>query len=202
MNSEPSSGPKGHPAGSNERELVERLRQGERPAFDTLVELYKNKGFAICYGLLGNVEDAKDILQEAFIKVYLNIKGFKEEAKFSTWFYRVAVNCSLDFLRRRKVRSKVLQPAVVDEEGKEKEVEDMRYEPRRVILNQELAANLDKCIAELPKMQKLCFVLKHQNGLSNAEISRTLSCSISTVKVHLFRAVNNLRDRLSAYLVE
>jgi DNA-directed RNA polymerase specialized sigma24 family protein len=101
-----------------------------------------------------------------------------------------------------KDRREVVQPAVVDEEGKEKEAEDMRYEPRRVILNQELAANLDKCIAGLPKMQKLCFVLKHQNGLSNAEISQTLSRSISTVKVHLFRAVNNLRDRLSAYLLK
>lgn len=194
MNSEPIS--------SNERELIERLRQGERPAFDTLVELYKNKGLAICYNLLGNLEDAKDVLQEAYIKVYLNIKGFKEKAKFSTWFYRIAVNCSLDFLRRQKARNKVLQPAVVDEEGKEKEAEDMRYEPRRVILNQELAANLDKCIAELPKMQKLCFVLKHQSGLSNAEISQTLSCGLSTVKVHLFRAVHNLQDMLSAYLTK
>ncbi len=193
MNSEPIS---------NEKELIERLRQGERPAFDTLVELYKNKGFGICYNLLGNAEDAKDVLQEAFIKVYLNIKSFKEEARFSTWFYRIAVNCSLDFLRKQKVRNRVLQPAVVDEEGKVKEVEDMRYEPRKVILNQELAANLDKCVAQLPKMQKLCFVLKHQNGLSNAEISRTLSCSLATVKVHLFRAVHSLQDKLCAYLVK
>ncbi|MFH1397430.1 MAG: sigma-70 family RNA polymerase sigma factor [Candidatus Omnitrophota bacterium] len=192
MNSEPIS--------SSERELIERLRQGERPAFDTLVELYKNKGFGICYNLLGNAEDAKDVLQEAFIKVYLNIKNFKEEAKFSTWFYRIALNCSLDFLRRQKVRSKVLQPAVVDGEGKVKEAEDMRYEPHRIILNQELAANLDKYVAQLPKMQKLCFVLKHQNSLSNAEISRTLNCSLATVKVHLFRAVHSLQDKLCAYL--
>jgi RNA polymerase sigma-70 factor (ECF subfamily) len=72
--------------------LIERIKQGDRASFDVLVSLYQQKGLEIAYNIVGNLEDAKDVLQEAFVKVYLNIKGFQEKAKFSTWFYRIVVN--------------------------------------------------------------------------------------------------------------
>ncbi len=182
-----------------EAELIGRLRQAQRPAFDELVEAYKHKGFAICYNLIGNVEDTKDVLQETFIKVYLNIKSFKEKSSFSTWFYRIAVNCSLDFLRRQKKTKKMFTATLVDEEGKEKDFPDTRYEPAKVLADKETADILDSCIAKLPEKQRLCFILKHQNGLNNQEIAAFLKCSVATVKVHLFRAVNTLQDKLSGY---
>lgn len=185
----------------DEAVLIQRLRQGERPAFDELVGLYRNRGLAVAYNLAGNLEDAKDILQEAFIKVYLNIKSFKEESRFSTWFYRILVNCSLDFLRKRKRAQKVFaEPFISDEEDKIKEIPDEHYAPDRVILNKELAQNLDNCIASLPQKQMACFQLKHQNGLSTLEIAQILGCNVSTVKVHLFRSTRTLQDKLSAYL--
>jgi len=183
-----------------EKTLILRMKQNERSAFDELVYLYRNKGFAVAYNFVGNAEDAKDVLQEAFIKVYLNIKKFKEQAKFSTWFYRIVVNCSLDFLRRRKTMRKVFTQNLLDEEGKVQQFEDKRYEPGKILMNEELSSVLDNCILELPEKQKVCFILKHQNGLSNQEIAHVLKCTISTVKVHLFRAVRNLQEKLSAYL--
>jgi len=183
-----------------EKALIMRMKQNERSAFDELVCIYRNKGFAVAYNFVDNPEDAKDVLQETFIKVYLNIKKFKEQAKFSTWFYRIVVNCSLDFLRRRKTMRKVFTQNLLDEEGKVQQFEDKRYEPGRILMNEELSSVLDNCISELPEKQKVCFILKHQNGLSNQEIARVLKCTISTVKVHLFRAVRNLQEKLSGYL--
>lgn len=183
-----------------EKILIERIKEGERASFDKLVEMYRNKGLNIAYNLVGNLEDAKDVLQEALIKVYLNIKSFRAESQFFTWFYRILVNCALDLLRRRKTLGKVFTRSLTDDEGKEQDVADERYEPSKVVLNQELMQNLDSCIAELPEKQKACFILKHQQGLNNQEVAHILRCSISTVKVHLFRATKTLQGKLTNYL--
>jgi RNA polymerase sigma-70 factor (ECF subfamily) len=184
---------------NNEAELIRQLRQGSRPAFDALVELYKNKGFGICYNLTGNVEDAKDVLQEVFIKVYLNIKNFEDKARFSTWFYRIAVNSSLDFLRKRKKMYNLFTSVPKNEEGEEKEFPDTRYDPARVLSDKESAGVLDKCIAELPYKQRVSFILKHQNGLKAHEIAGVLKCGVPTVKVHIFRAVRSLQGKLASH---
>ncbi|MEW6101894.1 MAG: RNA polymerase sigma factor [Candidatus Omnitrophota bacterium] len=181
--------------------LIERIKQGERSGFDALVRLYQQKGLNIAYGLVGNIEDAKDILQEAFVKLYLNIAYFQARSKFYTWFYRIVVNCSLDFLRRKKRVFPLFVRAADDEgEGREIEIPDSRFEPAKMAMNKELGRTLDNCIASLPRMQKTCFVLRHQNGLSTHEIAQVLKCRPATVKVHIFRAMNNLRKKLSGFL--
>ena len=180
--------------------LIERLKQGERPAFDALVEMYREKAFAIAYNLVGNPEDAKDVLQEAFIKMYLCIKDFRGNARLFTWFYRILVNCSMDFLRKRKSRSKVFSLSIRDEEDKEIEVADARTEPFGVLGASEMSQHLDECLGGLSEKQRICFILKHENGLSNQEIAQVLHCALSTVKVHLFRAVKALRKKFAFYL--
>jgi RNA polymerase sigma-70 factor, ECF subfamily len=182
-----------------EKLLIERLKQGERSAFDVLVQRYRQQGFAICYNLVGNPEDAQDVLQDAFIKVYRNIKNFRGDAAFTTWFYRILTNCSLDLLRKKKVLNKHFIEPLTDEEGKEHDVADAHSEPVRILSRQEFARNLDLHIGQLPEKQKVCFILKHQNCLSNQEIAQTVGCSLSTVKVHLFRAVRALQGKLSVY---
>lgn len=186
----------------NESVLVEDVKCGKRSSFDILVSLYQQRGLGIAYNLAGNLEDAKDILQEAFIKMYLNIRGFQGRSRFSTWFYRIVVNCALDFLRKRKRAGRIFVEIRDDAEGKKTglEVPDLSFEPRRVGMAKEFAHKLEECIARLSRMQRLCFVLKHQNSLSVQEISEMLKCGPATVKVHLFRATENLRKYLAPYL--
>lgn len=183
--------------------LIEEIKNGHRASFDNLAILYRQRGLSIAYNMVGNLEDAKDVLQEAFIKVYLNIKKFREKAKFSTWFYRIVVNCSLDFLRKRKRINRTFVNPLQDEDGQDLclEVPDTSNEPSRVAMASELNRNLENCIAELSEKQSLCFVLRHQNGLSVEEISNILSMSPATVKVHLFRAATNLRKSLAEYAI-
>lgn len=185
----------------NETLLIENIKKGERTGFDRIVDMYQQKGISIAYNLVGNFEDARDVLQEAFIKVYLHIKNFQEKAQFSTWFYRIVTNCALDLLRKRKKMHKVFTASLIDEDGKEKDAPDKRYEPTKIILNHELNQNLDKSIANLPKNQKICFILKYQNGLNIQDISEVIKCNPSTVKVHLFRAIRTLQDKLAGYLI-
>jgi RNA polymerase sigma factor (sigma-70 family) len=182
-----------------EKTLILRVRQNQRSAFDELVAAFRNKGFAIAYGFVGNAEDAKDVLQEAFIRVYTRIGEFRGQSRFSTWFYRVVVNCSLDFLRRRKrVRSKETGFLFDEEGGILEPVSDAgKPEPLKA---QESRRALEHCLSRLPDRQRTCFVLKHENGMSCAEIARMLRCNVSTVKVHLFRAVGALRVSLAEYM--
>lgn len=101
-------------------DLIEHIKQGERASFDKLVSLYQQRGLSIAYNMVGNLEDAKDVLQEAFVKVYLNIKGFQGKSSFSTWFYRIIVNCCLDSLRKRKRSKVVFNDTLQDEDMRDK----------------------------------------------------------------------------------
>lgn len=187
---------------NDESVLIENIKRQDRASFDTLVNLYRQMGLNIAYNLVGNFEDAKDVLQDAFIKVYLHINDFQERSKFLTWFYRIVVNCSLDFLRKRKRMGKIFTATLTDEDGKEEELQipDDSLNPRRLALAHELGQKLEDCIIRLSEKQRICFVLKHQNGLRIQEIAKILKCSPGTVKAHLFRAIENLRQALSKYL--
>lgn len=186
----------------DEAVLIENVKSGQRSSFDALVNLYQQRGLGIAYNMVGNAEDARDVLQEAFVKMYVHLKHFEGRSKFSTWFYRIVVNCALDFLRRRKRAARVfVDIADGHDEGKSPlEVADVSFEPRRISEAKEFAHTVDECIAKLSKMQKSCFILKHQNKLTISEIAEMLKCNPSTVKVHLFRAVENLRKHLACYL--
>lgn len=186
---------------SDEWALIAKVKEGRRSSFDTLVSLYQHRGLSIAYTMVGNVEDAQDVLQEAFVKVYAGIKDFRGKAKFGTWFYRIVVNCALDFLRRRKRGSKVFIDIIgnAEEQGAPVEAIDVTTEPRRVAASREFVRELDESVAKLSKMQRSCFILRHQNRLAIQEIAEVLRCTPSTVKVHLFRAAMHLRKYLLHY---
>ena len=183
--------------------LIERVRNGERAAFDSLVGIYKGKAFAIAYNFTGNAEDAKDVLQDAFVKAYLNIGKFRGGSAFYTWFYRILVNQCRDVLRKKQTRLKVLvdTPDPVDEEDETPvEAVDSGPGPRESLLNKEIREKVDEAINMLPEKQKMTFILKHMQGMKLSEIAGVIKCSESTAKVHLFRATKNLQKALSPYI--
>ncbi len=174
-------------------QFVRRLKKGDRAAFNEMVVAYRERGFAIAYRMVGNAEDAKDILQEAFIRVFTNINHFKEKAHFHTWLYRIVVNCAWDHLRKRKKHK------MESTQAAESEVFNDEGQSDDTVLNNELASTIDSCARRLSDRQRSCFILKYQNGLSIYEIAETLGCNASTVKVHLFRALGKMRKALNAY---
>ncbi len=182
-----------------EPQLVERAKSGERAAFDSLIEIYKGKAFALSFSITGNYEDARDILQEAFVKAYVNIRNFRGGAGFYTWFYRILVNLCRDFLRKRQAKRRFLTEWEDRDEGT-LEVIDVKPDPSETILNKEIRQMLDKAIDLLPEKQKMAFILKHIQGMKIGEVAAVLNCKQSTAKVHLFRSEKALRKTLSPYI--
>lgn len=171
-------------------QVVDKVQAGDKEAFRQLIMPYRNKAFGLCYSMVRNSEDAKDILQLSFIKAYHNIGAFKKGSSFYTWLYRIVVNTAKDHLRK-KARGNTLSL---------EDVADPQAPSQRGLLDEELKHKLEAAIAELPQRQKTVFVMKHMNDMKINEIAEVLQCGPSTVKIHLFRAVRNLRKKLSPYL--
>ncbi len=187
-----------------ELSVIRRIKEGDRYAFDELVDTYKRKAFSLVFNIIGNVEDTKDIVQEAFIRVYAGIKNFREDSRFLTWFYRILINLARDHIRK-KVRARKLFCSfeTTQEAGEEPdppEYPDETLNPAELVLNKELGAVMDRAVGELPGNQRAAFCMKYFEGMKTEEISKILECRVSTVKVHLFRATQALRCKLEPYL--
>ena len=183
--------------------MIERAKNGERAAFDSLVDMHKEKAFALAFSFIGNVEDAKDVLQEAFVKAYVGVINFRGSSKFYTWLYRILVNQCKDFLRKKKAKSGVfLDPLPISEEDGDgvPEAVDPAPLPSQAVLDRETRQMINEAISGLPEKQKAVFMLKHIQGMKLNEIAETVGCSESTAKVHLFRAVRGLRCKLTKSL--
>lgn len=183
--------------------LIERARNGDRAAFNSLVDMHKEKAFALAFSFIGNVEDAKDVLQEAFVKAYIGVISFRGSSKFYTWFYRILVNQCKDFLRKKKARSGVFLdplPSPGGDEDNAPEAVDPAPLPSQAALDRETSQMINDAITALPERQKAVFMLKHIQGMKLNEIAETVGCSESTAKVHLFRAVRGLRCKLAKSL--
>lgn len=175
-------------------DIIEKAQQGDMFAFRALINEYKEQAVRIAYSICGNMSDAQDIAQEAFISVYKNIRSFKFNSKFSTWMYRIVVNRCNDFLRN-KMRAKV----VLDERLQDKEERDSKgSSPLGKLLDKELKHRIDAAVSGLAAKQQIAFELKYKNGLSTAEVADLMGISVSAVKVHLNRAVQILRRRLKS----
>jgi len=180
-----------------EKDLIERIRKNDESVFKELVEMYKERAFNIAYGFTHNIEEAKDIVQESFIKVYENIKYFKGTSKFFTWFYRILINLCIDHQRKKnlfkivsifKNKNSTITGEVVSKSNNPK--------PEEVIEKTELRNKIEKSIEKLSLKEKEVFELKHYQGLKIKEIAEIMRVKEGTVKSLLFRAVNKLQKIL------
>lgn len=179
---------------SGDIHLIVRFKNGDESAFNELVRKYMNIAYNIAYGIVGNCEDAKDISQDAFLKVYNSINKFRENSKFYTWFYRIIVNTSLNYIRGNKM-------LFIDFQDKDINlVIDKSFGPAEKLEGFRIRDKIEKVLSRLSPKQKIVFELKNYQGLSLKEISEIMNCSIGTVKSHLFRAVKYLKDNISPYL--
>ncbi|HEX5667982.1 MAG TPA: RNA polymerase sigma factor [Chitinophagaceae bacterium] len=184
----------------DESQLVERLKKGDESAFRTIVETRKDLVFNTALGLLQNAEDAEDITQEVFIKVYESVHQFKGESAFSTWLYKIAVTKSLELIRSRKRKKRFAFITGILGDNNE-----LRHDPPEFLHpgvqldNRERSATLFKAIAKLPENQRVAFTLHKVEGIPYLEISEIMQLSISAVESLIHRAKSNLRKDLENY---
>lgn len=184
--------------------IIARIKSGEKAAFDILVDRYKYKAFSIAFRISRNVEDAKDLVQEAFVKAYISIENFKEESSFYTWFYRILINVAMDYTRRRAKEDYLFNPLeTVAEDNKlslSEKLASPSLGPDKLTVGKEIKQVTETAVALLPPQQKLVFNLRHYEGLKFEDIAKILNCGVSTAKVNFFKAIRNLRKHLAPYI--
>jgi RNA polymerase sigma-70 factor (ECF subfamily) len=177
----------------DDRRLVERSAQGDREAFGALVRRHQDRTFNLAYQVLRNREDALDVAQEAFVKAFASLPGFKGESSFTTWLHRIVVNLAIDSLRRRR-RSQGTEyddrRAVPEEPGVEVEAPGG---PENELELKQVRALLARGIGLLPPAQRAVLVLREIEGLTYEEIARAVGCSLGTVMSRLFYARRKLQ---------
>jgi RNA polymerase sigma-70 factor (ECF subfamily) len=180
------------------------LRAGDRAEYARLVETYYEMVYRLAFKMLGNSQDAEDILQETFIKAYRNLDRFDGRSSLSTWLYRIATNEALMFLRRRKPDSfSIDEPMDTDEgEMEPKQIIDWCCMPEEEMMSTEAQAYLDKAIQTLSPNLRAVFILRDIQGLSTKETAAVLDLSESAVKTRLSRARLHLREELTGYYGE
>jgi RNA polymerase sigma-70 factor (ECF subfamily) len=190
-----------------EAELLAGLRARDPAAYRKLVELNSANVYHVALKLLGDAQEAEDVLQETFLSAFEAMDRFEGRSQLSTWLYRIAYNASLMRLRKRKQKTtfSLDHPLGGDEDGVEiagRYLVDWSTMPDGQLLSAEARQEMDRAIAELPETLRSTFILRDIQGLSGAETAEVLGITVQAVKTRLHRARLWLRDRLSAYFAE
>jgi len=175
--------------------LVQKARAGDREAFVTLTRTYQKKVFILTYSFLRDREDALDLVQETFLRLYQKIDSFRPGYSFEAWVLQIAKNLCIDHYRHEAGRRRELE--------RDKPVEELNVADPKAIGAEEardLKGILTRCVAKLSERQRLIFIMRHYNQLKNEEIAQALGISAGTVKSLHFKAVRNLRALMSPYL--
>jgi RNA polymerase sigma-70 factor (ECF subfamily) len=179
--------------GRSDEELIEACRAGESSAFDVLVARWEDRIRGACWRVLGSEDEARDVAQEAFLKAYRGLAGFKSEARFSSWLYQIAVNLCRDRLRRRRTRATV---SLDELEASSPVLVELRPGAQEALIREDLAGVVRRAIETLPAEQREVVILKEYQGLTFLEIAQALELPVSTVKTRLYRGLGQLRVRL------
>jgi RNA polymerase sigma-70 factor (ECF subfamily) len=191
----------------DEQTLIREAQAGRRAAFEELVRRYDRDVLRLAMNLLHRPEDARDVYQESFLKVYRNLHRFRFECSFYTWVYRIVTNVCLDHLRRRNSRPEVQAPETAVEGDAapadffDRQREDhVAADPERRLMGQEIGREIAAALELLSPRERMVFELKHYQGLKLRAIGEVLGTSEETVKNSVFRATRKLRTRLEGLL--
>lgn len=190
------------PGRVNDAELIRAAQQGDKAAFEELVRQYDQPVLRLALHLTGSEQEAKDIYQEAFLKVYRNLESFRFECSFYTWVYRIVSNLCMDHLRRRQVR-KEDSGVRVNAEGEEMDLLDQLPDqragasPEQELMRRELGKRIARALTKLSPRERMVFEMKHYQGLKLRTIGEALNTTEETAKNTLFRATQKLRAALA-----
>jgi RNA polymerase sigma-70 factor (ECF subfamily) len=188
----------------DESALIRAAQAGDQDAFERLVRNYDQSVLRLALNLLRSPEDAYDVYQEAFLRVYRNLHTFRFNCSFHTWLYRIVTNLCLDQLRKRKVR-KTESSVVETEDGSIDRLEMLpdagtESDPQRSMLNRELKGKIEDALAGMTARERMVFELRHYQGLRLRAIGEVLGTTEEAAKNCLFRATQKMRSALGEYL--
>lgn len=176
-----------------DEQIIDRVRGGEVRLFEELVRRHQDQVYGMAVRLVGRSGDAEDLAQEAFLKAFRGLEGFKGDAKFSTWLYRITWNLCADWLRRRRAPGE--RAASIDEAA---EVADGRIDVAAAVLDGETRDQVRNALDGLPEKYRAVVTLLYYQKMSYDQISAVLGLPVKTIETRLYRARRMLRDALDA----
>jgi RNA polymerase sigma-70 factor (ECF subfamily) len=178
-----------------DEDLVARSRGGDVDSFNQLILRWERPIYALAYRVIGREEDARDVCQDTFLRAFRALPGFKGEAKFSSWIYRIALNLCRDWIRRQR-RTPVVQMPEDAEAVERMAVRDPVESIEDLVARKELSAVVAEAMAVLPEEQRTAIILKEYHGMTFQEIAELQGCPLSTVKTRLYQGLTVLRRNL------
>ena len=179
-----------------DEELVARSIRGDADSFNELILRWERPIYALAYRTIGREEDARDVCQETFLRAFRGLSGFRGQAKFSSWLYRIALNLCRDWVRRER-RARLVQPPedvdlveLASAAEPSEPIEDL-------VARKDLARLVERAMERLPEEQRAAIVLKEYHGLTFREIADIVGCPLSTVKTRLYQGLSVLRRELA-----
>jgi RNA polymerase sigma-70 factor (ECF subfamily) len=179
-----------------DEELVARSIRGDADSFNQLVLRWERPIYALAYRTIGREEDARDLVQETFLRAFRALPGFRGQAKFSSWLYRIALNLCRDWIRRERRAPLVQVPEGIDVLDLAATAEPSE-QIESLVARRDIARRVEKLMAQLPEEQRTAIILKEYHGLTFQEIAELLGCPLSTVKTRLYQGLTVLRRELA-----
>ena len=180
---------------------VALARDGNSEAFQALVERHSRAVYRIAHRMTGNASDAEDVVQETFLKAYRQLGRFESRANFGTWLHRIAVNCSIDLIRSRPSRESAHDATDLEELGSPDAVPPSTgRSPERLMLSTEVQDRINAAMSSLSARERAAFMLRHFEGHSIEDISRSLGMKANATKHSIFRAVRKMRNALEPFV--
>lgn len=184
----------------DDHELIQNIKNGDSGAFQELVNKYRKKAFRIAYQFVGNIEDAAEIAQDAFVRVHRSVGRFDGKSTFYTWFYRILVNLCLDFKKKKKISlttfSQFNSNTAQQDFGGQWVQDEVSESPVKRLELQEVQDKIIKAVNDLSEKQKVVFILRHYEKMALKDIAELLNMAEGTVKSHLARAILKLKETL------
>ena len=179
---------------------VALARDGDGEAFRSLVERHSRYVFNVAYRLTGSVEDAEDVVQNAFLKAHRQLSRFEARADFKTWLHRITVNCSIDLIRTRRHREIGHDAGDLEVESAADRAEPVPPGPDRLMLSAEIRERVSEGLGQLSASERLAFTLRHVEGLSIKEVAHAMGLKTEAAKNSIFRAVRKMRVALEPFV--
>ncbi len=182
----------------DEANLISRCQKGDQDALKEIFDQYREKVYRIAYGVVRHREDALDIVQEVFIKLFRSIKHFEGKSRFYTYLYRMTMNTAIDHSRKMKK----ISVSSIDEEGGVVPVDAAERRPDRIAAQKELEQRLKEAMDKLPEDQRTALIFREVEGLSYQEMAEAMGCSIGTVMSRLHYGRKKVQESLREYMNE
>jgi RNA polymerase sigma-70 factor (ECF subfamily) len=179
-----------------DEELVARSQRGDADSFNELVLRWERPIYALAYRTIGREEDARDVCQETFLRAFRALPGFRGQAKFSSWLYRIALNLCRDWIRRER-RAPVVQPPEDVDLVEMAAAAEPSESIEELVARKDLAKAVERAMALLPEEQRTAIILKEYHGMTFQEIADLQGCPLSTVKTRLYQGLSVLRRNLA-----